>query len=85
MDSTKKKKPKKDINQIYNEKQIILNEMKNQIFKYKHSFKRNLLFLSNESHDGYQKIKQFMGKDINNLLLIPFGHVCICLHLNICI
>ena len=79
----KKKKPKKDINQIYNEKQIILNELKNQIFTYKHSVKRNLLFVSNESHDGYQKIKQFMGEDINNLLLIPFGHVCVCIYLNI--
>lgn len=77
MTPRKKKKPKKDIFEIYNEKQVILNEIKCQIFEYKHSVKRNLLFISNESDDGYQQIKQFLDKDINNLLLIPFGHVCI--------
>ena len=78
----KRKKPKKNIFEIYNDKQTILTEMKKQIFHYKHSFTRNLLFISNETYDGYQRIKEFMGKDMKHLLLIPFGHVCtfICLY-----
>eukprot|EP01084_Bolivina_argentea_P053528 98280_1 len=66
----------KSTKQKQKQKQIMANEIKKHLFKYKHSSKRNLLFVPNESQIyGYKQIKQFMDNlNINKLLLIPFGH-----------